>query len=486
MLALAGALLAAQAADTGHAFLVVLGIGVGEIGLVLGVGAMVTLAARAGRRLPPAVRLALRDATRHRSRTTPAVAAVTAALAGATAALLYLAAQDEAERQVYRPLTAPGTLWVSADNGEPLTGDLSELRSVVASRIPVRGEFVTVSGPLRPDGTAVEIQAVRAAHQVCPRPPDPPLLAGTAAAPDPRCDPELGRGPDGGDHAPYVDDGSATELLTGVRDASTAAALAAGKVVVRNPTLLWPDGTVHLTMSWDRAARDAGGAGDAGEATGPDPQQPARMRSPEIAVPAVVSTAPRTAGWLVIPPSRAAQLGLVARPVALLARPAAPPTDRQELLVDTALHDRSGQQLGLHVERGPRSPGSVVLISTVAAALLVALIGTFTAIGLTAAESRADLATLAAVGAAPALRRRLAAVQAGIIAVPGTLLGLVGGSVAGVALLRLLRPDQSFLETLAVPWTRLAALGLGVPLLAVLAGFLSARSRLPVQRRTGL
>src|SRR5699024_9431987 len=48
-------------------------------------------------------------------------------------------------------------------------------------------------------------------------------------------------------------------------------------------------------------------------------------------------------------------------------------------------------------------------------ALFVALTATGLSVGLAVANSRADLATLAAVGASPRIRRRITAAQAGVI-----------------------------------------------------------------------
>lgn len=56
--------------------------------------------------------------------------------------------------------------------------------------------------------------------------------------------------------------------------------------------------------------------------------------------------------------------------------------------------------------------------------------------GLAAAEGRADLSTLAAVGASPGLRRRLAASQAVVTGGLGTLLGTAAGLVPAVGLNR--------------------------------------------------
>src|SRR5690606_37630502 len=107
-------------------------------------------------------------------------------------------------------------------------------------------------------------------------------------------------------------------------------------------------------------------------------------------------------------------------------------------------------------------------------------------VALAAAESRPDLATLAAVGAAPRTRRRFMAAQAGVISGIGTVLGVLAGLALGWVLVMAERyrwevPDHD--RVLAVPWEAVAGVALGVPLLAMAVGYVATRSRLPVVRR---
>jgi putative ABC transport system permease protein len=170
------------------------------------------------------------------------------------------------------------------------------------------------------------------------------------------------------------------------------------------------------------------------------------------------------------------------------------PTSNEEDAARAAAEDANGY---LSVERGYQDHYAIGLLALVVAAGLVTLGGTFTAVGLAAAEGKADVATLAAIGASPGVRRRLAASQAGVIAGLGSILGVGSGVLAGWILVRM---QQNSTERLfndagptlpanawhfVVPWTYLLATGFGVPLLAVLIGFLSTRSRLPLVRRLG-
>jgi putative ABC transport system permease protein len=177
------------------------------------------------------------------------------------------------------------------------------------------------------------------------------------------------------------------------------------------------------------------------------------------------------------------------------------PTSDEESRASRAVQDISPSQVTL--SRGYQDNFAIGLIALVVAAGVVTLAGTFTAVGLATAESRADVATLAAVGASPAIRRRLAASQAGVISGFGSLLGGFSGVLAGWLLVRIHQPmgdanglfwgdsngqfwggDQDSWR-LVLPWPHLLAIGVGIPLLAAGVGFLTTRSRLPLVRRIG-
>jgi putative ABC transport system permease protein len=118
------------------------------------------------------------------------------------------------------------------------------------------------------------------------------------------------------------------------------------------------------------------------------------------------------------------------------------------------------------------------LLALALVAGLVTLGATGVVTGLSAAESRPDLATLAAVGAAPRTRRVLAGSQAGVVALLGALTGVASGGVSAYAIIR----SQVQLP-FTVPWQELGAIALGVPVVATLIVGLLVRSRLPVERR---
>ncbi|WP_344406960.1 ABC transporter permease, partial [Dactylosporangium fulvum] len=126
---------------------------------------------------------------------------------------------------------------------------------------------------------------------------------------------------------------------------------------------------------------------------------------------------------------------------------------------------------------GGRDYGAMYLVLAAISAV-VTLAATAVAVGLATSEMRDDLATLAAVGAKPRLRRRIAAAQAGLIVSIGALLGVAGG-IAPAAGMVAFRRDLEW----QVPWLPLVLTMLVTPMLAVAATALLTRPRLVLARR---
>lgn len=122
-------------------------------------------------------------------------------------------------------------------------------------------------------------------------------------------------------------------------------------------------------------------------------------------------------------------------------------------------------------EDSNRLMASLPWLLAVAAALLVLTSAVMTT-GLALADGRRDARAMDGVGAAPGTRRRFAAVQAGITASFGTVLGAILGTIPVVLLLLVM--DGRFDVWLLAPLSVL----LFVPLLAALIGGLMAPRRL--------
>ena len=188
-------------------------------------------------------------------------------------------------------------------------------------------------------------------------------------------------------------------------------------------------------------------------------------------------------------------LGLTTTPTGSVWLPWEAPASAEEQRANAGVDGDNGS---LSVERGYQDDSGAIAIGLAAAALVVAIAAAGIATGLAAVDSQADLATLAAVGAAPRIRRTLSGFQCAVIAAMGALLGSAAGLVPAAALWRshgmnqragydaqqgvvLLPPS----EWLTVPWGSIALIVVGLPLLAWLlaAGF--TRSRVVLTRRLG-
>jgi putative ABC transport system permease protein len=163
----------------------------------------------------------------------------------------------------------------------------------------------------------------------------------------------------------------------------------------------------------------------------------------------------------------------------------ATPSQHAEDLARTAVQRAGGS--GMYVERGWHDPSQAFDLALIAFAALVIVGAAGVATGLAIADGRADHATLAAVGASPGVRRRLAAGQSAMLGLLGALAGAVAGVIPAAAMLHSHSVAAARNGTsgypLVLPWTSLAVLVIGVPLLGAACAWLLTRSRLPLGRR---
>jgi putative ABC transport system permease protein len=409
------------------------GFGLTMVSLTVLAPTLVGLAGRLGGRLPLTGRLALRDAARHRHRTGPAVGAVMVAVAGAVAVAFAVAATDQKDREAYQPAMPFGWAMVglAGDTAtRPLDDQLAAVRAA-AVELPTAGTV-----PLR---TAIV-----------------PAAGGREAGyvgwvSDPGCSPLGGQIAVGSD---------AAALIGGPVGAGPPPA---GTALVGDPCLIRPDGTVRLDLypGFDPARPDT---------------QPAGRR---VSVPAVRARA--AGGWsmpaVVLDDRTARDLGLTTQVTQVVLRTTRAPTAAEEDRARAALGDA---RASLDVERGYGAPYLPGFLALMGGAGLVTLAGVAISVSLSAAEGRADLATLAAIGAPPRRRRRLAMAQAGLVAGLGVGLGLLLGAAIGLTVMSGLDGYP-----LVVPWPTVLVVGAGVPLLGVVLVGLLTRSRLPMVRRLG-
>ncbi|WBB70378.1 FtsX-like permease family protein [Micromonospora sp. WMMD812] len=472
-LATGGAALAALGAARTAPIVILAGLILGELGLVFCTPTLIGLLARLGRALPLAPRIALRDASRNRASAAPAISAVMAAVAGSVALGTYLASDTARNAATYRPAMPPGHLLVTQrdpDGPPPSPGQVG-----AAARTHLDADAVAPVGTIGCDPdrgpTAIcTVNPVRPPERVCPWVPSDVLSAADRrqARADPRCHLNA-RDPYGMYVEVLVDDGAALPILTGAPPADAAAAAAvlrAGGVVVTDPSYL-RDGRVAVEV--DRGAE--GG--------------------PPVNTVSVLTGYALTGGIgpdrLLLSPAAATRLGLSWTTTGWAVAAPTPPDQRRLDRFTAALRPSGGYLV--NVERGsPSSQEAPLLLLLAAGAGLITVGAAGIATGLAAAEGRADLSTLAAVGASPGVRRLLSLCQAGVIAGLGSVLGIVAGlGSAGIIIFSINRQYAGTWPVedpypLVVPWSALGVLVL-VPLVAMLGAGLFTRSRLPIERR---
>lgn len=471
----AGALAAQRAVTEDSLRLLAAGLTVLVLGLVALSGTLVAVVARLAPRLGPAARFAARDAERQRARTAPAVAAVLAATAGMIVVVVTSQSSAEHDRASYTSDVAVGVVAVDFTDASPSAeareGLVATSTEAVRAHLPI-DQVAPVSVAVVPDADPdawYRVEAEPAPSNTCP------LENAVATDPawdftsDARCMASLSSSsysthwPDARSSVPgvRVDDGTAMALtgLPGAADA--AAALRTGHAVVRSPLELWPDGTVRVVVT---RSTDGG-----------------RPEVAAISVPAVAL--PLGGGTpIVLPPEALGRLGLTSEVAGLVASTTRTPTDDELTAVNAAL----GVQGSAEVEPGPPAVElGQGFLATVALALLVGVGATAVVVALAATDARPDLAVLAAVGASPRTRRRVAAAQAAVVAVLGSAVGTVTGLLLGRLLVTL--QARSFYSPVPwevlTPWPVVAAIALGVPTVAVGAAYLCTPSRLPAVAR---
>jgi putative ABC transport system permease protein len=253
-----------------------------------------------------------------------------------------------------------------------------------------------------------------------------------------------------------VDDGAALAALTDADPAEierARAVLESGGIVVTNPLYL-KDGKAAIN---------------------------------EIQFDAYLLRAEHPASAGIMSEAAAARAGFGSRPGGVIAATTSMPTQAERDRLDAALSGFT-HQTQIHLEQGPQRDTDPIALVFALGAALIALAAAAIATGLAAADTRPDLVTLAAVGAAPRVRRLLSLSQAGVIAGLGSALGTATGLGAAAVLVFTLNRFyaseimQRSRLPLAVPWDTIAII-VAVPLIAMAGAGLFTRSRLPVEQR---
>ncbi|WP_307816719.1 MULTISPECIES: ABC transporter permease [Micromonospora] len=473
LLAAGGAAVAALGAVVSSDSVTLAGLLVGELGLVFATPTLVGLVARVGRFLPLVPRMALRDASRNRSSAAPAISAVMAAVAGSVALGLLLVSEQARDEERFRPSLPDRSVLVSVDGapGDHSPPTLAEITEPAREHLHARTIAPLMSAGCGRLSDNCLITATLPPERACPWRSDRTLSEAEQlqARADTRCQ---GRPDDyfGLTFRVAVDDGSALPILTGAgpdQVAAASAVLRAGGAVLTDPRYV-VDGRVELQLLRNL-----------------DEERQEQVRTVEVSGHALHHDLDMK--WLLLSPAAAERLGLVTTHIGWAIGSDSVPEQEQQMRFNTAI--RALGPLGVEISDSHYRSGTLAGLLLLAGVSAVVTVGaTASATGLAAAEGRADLSTLAAVGASPGVRRLLSLCQAGVIAVLGSALGIVAG--LGAAMIILLSSNQRYVDTwpieppypVIVPWITLGVL-VAVPLVAMVGAALFTRSRLPVERR---
>lgn len=409
-----------------------------ELGFVLCAPALVGTAGRLAGPLPVPLRMALRDASRHRGRSGPAVAAVMAALAGCVAVSIFFVSQDADAKRTYVPLALPGQVTVSYfDPADPLAPLPEDTRRAIEAALP----------------TATLVSWLPVSPR-CDEPNCYGYLNWTSFG--------AGSGNATKDQAlnAAVGDVDVLRAALGRVDVEAERALSSGQVV-----LLDRGHVDNGRATIERVRMD-----ERGEA-----ESLGRRDIPAVGVQATLTS---TFPVALMSAELAADLDLVPQhsPRYVMDTERMPTEAELDRLTELSA---AGTNLYFQVETGYESPAGPTLLALLGMSVVVVLGATAISTGLAAADGRADLSTLAAVGAAPRTRRLLAMSQAAVVAFLGAALGALAGFVPAAALVTTLGDWP-----LTIPWAVLGATLVVVPVLAAVFAGLFTRSRLPMIRRT--
>jgi putative ABC transport system permease protein len=482
-----GGLIAVGGAMTSRATAIVAGLVLGELGLVLVTPALVGLVASLGRWFPLGPRIALRDTARNRAAAAPAISAVMAAVAACVAIGTFLASDNDRQVEQYRTGLPLG--YAAVQIGEPAKGvpTVERVSAAAAGSLAVTGvhQIDTIGCP-KVDGEDAYcfVRPQLPAPLACPfSQSNGPLTdeQEAQALADSRCQtPAFSFG-----NLPFTTvvgngDNLATLSQPSEDDVRAAAqVLAAGGAVVSDPRLVH-DGTITLEL---------GGNADDGDANGEKIFKTANV--PGYALRSGVEVgqgvAPEGMQRTYLSPAAVAALGLDTVPEGFVIATGRMPDQAAQDKLAASVAELPGGGYAT-VETGPPTGTPTEALILAAAAILVALGATFVATGLAAADGRRDLSTLAAIGAAPSVRRVLTLSQSGVIAGLGSVLGTVAGLGSGWAILAAYNRQfagswpREIGYPFAVPGVVLLLL-VSIPVIAMLGTGLLTRARLPIERR---
>jgi putative ABC transport system permease protein len=443
-------------------FLVVLG----AVGLVIGclmvIPALLSLAGRLGAPFVLPLRMAARDTARQRGRSTPAVAAIMAAVAALTALSIGAASDTRQQADHYKPHGPMGSGAIFINSGDERSVRAITHRFAPQLTLHPTG-IVTGTAAAANDGSKLSWVSMlppgctEAQIVLVPKEGGEFSSCGAPANGNPRLE--------------VRDLSTLPAALT--LSASQRAVLEGGGILLASPQLVH-DGKVSL-VAGSRVRESSGATTE-------------HVITQRTQVPAVMAD-PKTWSGALILPDTAKRFGW---PVRITSFDLTSPTGTISPEVERAVADRLGDGYFMTVERGFHNPYRRILLILFSVAGLLVLIASLIATALSLAESQNDMATLAAVGATRRTRRGIAAAEALVVAACGCLLGVAVGVVPGIAVTWPLTTQvlddvtSRMVEVppvIVIPWLSLTGLCVCVPLLAAGLAWIAVRRHPQMTRR---
>jgi putative ABC transport system permease protein len=444
LVAIAFALLTIAASANGSgagAPKLVLGLVALSAGLVLLAPTFIGALGRLGRHAPVAVRLALRDLARYRSRSGASLGAISIGVLIAVLVAVVASARYGDVLDYAGPNLTSSQIIISpprggADRPVVLKGGPPPPPTKPLSPSVLRARAQAVAGTLGPH-TLVEMDTTSAT-----------LLHDAA-----------GRGFNGN---LYV----ATPALLHAFGITLTRAQAKADVLSMRPGLA---ATSHLFLVYGNYFNAVPPSGN-GPPTGgqPCPHSSCRRDPSIVALDSLPSgtSAPNT----LITESAVRRLGLHPTLDRWLVQASEPLTAAQ---ISNAQHTAAAN--GMNVEQKSDQPSSAQVVNwATAAGVLLALAVLAMSVGLIRAETAGDLRTLAATGATSTTRRNITSATAAAMALLGGLMGTFGGYVAAFAWFRASAIGDGLSSLGSVPIANLLVIVVGFPLVAGVGGWLLA------------
>ena len=446
-------------------------IAVGAVGLVLGclmvIPAVLAMVGRLGTHLVLPLRLAARDTGRQRGRSTPAVAAIMAAVGALTALSISAASYTQQKQDSYQSQQPMGSGFISLVGGDASQRDARVVLARFAPQLKVEpvgflggnAPIATNSGKVSwvslvpPGCTEAQVLAVLQTSKANP-------TGASRTAPNP-CRNQI---------TTHV--GSLSIYPAALHLSKSERAVLEGGGMLVTDSKLVQDGQIRFFSG--TATQESSGVIGGGAIT-QRTAIPAVVVDPQVWERAFTG---ETGAWIL--PDTAKRLGW---PVYILGFNLTSPTGIISPEVEGAVADRLGDGAIFQVERGYQNPRRLILLILFSVAGLLVLIASLISTALSLAESQNDMATLAAVGATRGTRRGIAAAQALVVAASGSLLGVGVGMTPGIASTWPLTSRGSLPPTIAIPWLPLLAVCLGAPLMAAGLAWIAVRRHPQMTRR---